>query len=93
MVSVQSATPFVRNVLNTGRAFATVETIASRFAIQYNRLLELSAQQLISCDIEPGELNGCEGGTLYSAFETVKQVSLINLALYEHWYLHCCGLG
>lgn len=66
----------VQNAPNTGRAFATVETIASRFAIQYKSLLELSAQQLISCDVKPGELNGCSGGTLYNAFDTVKQVSL-----------------
>lgn len=60
----------------TGRAFATVETIASRFAIQYKDLLELSAQQLISCDVKSGELNGCSGGTLLAAFWTVKEVSL-----------------
>lgn len=80
MVSAQSTIHISSKCSYTGRAFATVETIASRFAIQYKDLLELSAQQLISCDVKSGELNGCSGGTLYAAFETVKKVSL-DLAL------------
>lgn len=58
------------------RAFATVETIASRYAIQYKDLVELSAQQLISCDVIMPDLDGCNGGALLSAFGTVQKVSL-----------------
>ena len=55
------------------RAFATVETIASRYAIQTGYLLELSAQQLISCDVGD-ELSGCKGGALLSAFKSTLKV-------------------
>ena len=60
-----------------GRAFATVETIASRYAIQSGHLLELSAQQLISCDVGP-ELDGCSGGALELAFSSVEEVNTHN---------------
>ena len=35
--------------------------------------MELSAQQLISCDTGP-ELDGCHGGALLLAFSTVTDV-------------------
>ena len=56
------------------RAFAIVETIASRYAIQYNHLYELSPQQLISCDFDPAVgLEGCNGGDINVAlWELVK---------------------
>lgn len=59
------------------RAFATVETIGSRYAIQTGHLLELSAQQLISCDTGR-ELDGCNGGALEFAFYSVKYVRLLS---------------
>ena len=53
------------------RAFAVVETITSRYAIQTGQLVELSPQQLISCDTWPG-LQGCDGGVLEVAFASIK---------------------
>ena len=58
------------------RAFAIVETIASRYAIQYKHLYELSPQQLISCDYDPAMgLDGCNGGDIYVALSTLVEVS------------------
>ena len=50
-----------------------METIGSRYAIQTGHLLELSAQQLISCDTGV-ELDGCKGGALEYAFGSVESV-------------------
>ena len=55
-----------------------METIGSRYAIQTGHLLELSAQQLISCDTGV-ELDGCKGGALEYAFGSVESVR----------YIHC----
>lgn len=52
------------------RAFAVVETVTSRYAIQSSQLVELSPQQLISCDQLP-ELQGCDGGVLEVAFASI----------------------
>ena len=58
------------------RAFAVVETIASRYAIQSKHLYELSPQQLISCDYDPSAgLEGCSGGEICSALSTLVDVS------------------
>ena len=58
------------------RAFAVVETIASAYAIKSHRLYQLSPQQLISCDYNPAKsLDGCRGGSLKEAFETIREVS------------------
>ena len=57
------------------RAFAIVETIASKYAIQYNHLYELSPQQLISCDYDPPGLDGCNGGDIYLALSKLVKVS------------------
>ena len=57
------------------RAFAIVETIASRYAIQYKHLYELSPQQLISCDYDPAVgLEGCNGGDIYVALLALAEV-------------------
>ena len=50
-----------------------METVGSRYAIQTGHLLELSAQQLISCDTGV-DLNGCKGGALHYAFDSVESV-------------------
>lgn len=61
--------------VNSYRAFAIVETMASRYAITKHRLYELSAQQLISCEYDPAdELDGCQGGALETAFQVLAQV-------------------
>jgi cathepsin O len=57
-------------------AFATVETIGSRYAIQTGRLVELSTQQLISCETG-GELEGCHGGQLEPAFRRIRDEGMI----------------
>ena len=58
------------------RAFAIVETIASRYAIQYGHLYELSPQQLISCYYLPAVgLEGCNGGDIQVALLTLVEVS------------------
>ena len=76
---------------NAHRAFATVETIASRYAIQYGHLVELSAQQLISCDVEIPSLDGCRGGALFEAFSTVQNVSLNSESHFEpSTFCACC---
>jgi cathepsin O len=64
-------------------AFATVETIASRYAIQTGHLWELSAQQLISCDTGV-DLDGCKGGALEVAFGTIKykDIIIVNASVY-----------
>jgi cathepsin O len=64
-------------------AFATVETIGSRYAIQTGHLLELSAQQLISCDTGV-ELDGCKGGALEYAFGSVESesITIVNASTY-----------
>ena len=66
---------FISNVYLC-RAFAVVETIASRYAIQSKHLYELSPQQLISCDYDPSVgLEGCSGGEICSALSTLVDVS------------------
>lgn len=55
-----------------------VETIASAYAIEQKQKLQhiLSSQQLISCDMNPSiGLNGCKGGELLNALQTLKTVS------------------
>ena len=64
------------SLLHTCRAFAVVETVASAYAIKSHHLYQLSPQQLISCDYKPGlSLDGCRGGSLKEAFQTIKDVS------------------
>ena len=60
------------------RAFAVVETIESAYAINKKQKLQftLSSQQLISCDQSAVlELDGCKGGVLKTAFESLKNVA------------------
>ena len=55
-----------------------VETVASAYAIKSHHLYQLSPQQLISCDYNPAKsLDGCRGGSLKEAFETIRDVSCL----------------
>ncbi len=61
----------------TFRAFAVAETIGSAYAIETNATIKhiLSAQQVISCDMNPNSgLDGCNGGVLKTAFSTLQDV-------------------
>lgn len=50
-----------------------VEVLESAYAIHYNTTpVELSTQQLISCDFNRASLNGCKGGILQVAFQYVN---------------------
>ena len=61
------------NHLPPARAFAVVESIASKLAIDGGKLYQLSSQQLISCDYKPARnLDGCKGGTIQDALSTIK---------------------
>lgn len=74
----------VRNQERCGScwAFAVVETIESRYAIEHpGNLLVLSPQQLIACDycdttVPECHLEGCHGGVLSEAFETVRDQNM-----------------
>ena len=61
-----------------------VETLESSYAIQNpGHLYELSPQQLISCDYNQKlELEGCDGGVIYNAFMTVKDVSVLQVEFF-----------
>lgn len=61
-----------------------VETITSRYAIQSGQLVELSPQQLISCDTAVG-LDGCDGGVLQVAFSSITvSLPLHGVAKHAH---------
>ena len=69
------------------RAFAIVETIESKYAIDHlphHELYELSPQQLISCEVVT-YLDGCDGGVLVIAFDTLVKVRGV---MAVSWPLH-----
>ncbi|AAS82707.1 ORF31 [Agrotis segetum granulovirus] len=49
-------------------AFSTIANIESLYAIKYNKLLDLSEQQLVNCDEQN---NGCNGGLMHWAMEEI----------------------
>ena len=60
-------------------AFATTETVESRVAIDTGTLLDLSPQQLVSCDANPqhcGGVGGCNGSTAEQAYQYVATQGL-----------------
>ena len=62
-----------------------METIASAYAIETDHLYQLSPQQLISCDYYPSlSLDGCRGGSLKEAFQTIRDVSSVILVAISH---------
>ncbi|QDL57023.1 V-CATH [Dione juno nucleopolyhedrovirus] len=61
-------------------AFATLGSLESQFAIKYNRLINLSEQQLIDCDSVDA---GCEGGLLHTAYEAIMEMGGVQV---EHDY-------
>ncbi|USC25962.1 v-cath [Palpita vitrealis nucleopolyhedrovirus] len=52
-------------------AFATLSSLESQFAIKYNKLIDLSEQQMIDCDSVDA---GCDGGLLHTAFEAIMDM-------------------
>jgi C1A family cysteine protease len=62
----------IKNQKNCGAcwAFASTQAIESHYAIKYNKLVELSQQQIIDCD-KVG--HGCHGGFHFEALDYVKR--------------------
>ncbi|KAL5460170.1 hypothetical protein EMCRGX_G033598 [Ephydatia muelleri] len=75
-------------------ALAVVETIESSWSIQSQTLLPLSSQQVISCDYSPNQsLDGCDGGSLSSAFATLQSRQNISAIVPESVYPFVSGDG
>lgn len=51
-------------------AFSAIGNIESQYAIQYNKLVDLSEQQLVNCDHQN---NGCNGGLIHWAMEEIMR--------------------
>ena len=67
----------VRNQGNCGDcwAHAAVETVDSLYAINTSQLLNMSVQQIVSCDTADGNA-GCQGGLMDPAFTYISQNGL-----------------
>ena len=68
-------------------AFSTVEEIESSWFLAGNKLIELSPQQIVSCDTTDG---GCNGGDTTTAYAYVKQAGGLEL---ESSYPYTSGGG
>lgn len=50
-------------------AFSAVANIESLYAMQYNKILDLSEEQLLDCDLSN---DGCDGGIMDEAYKYIK---------------------
>ncbi|AOT85582.1 v-cath [Cyclophragma undans nucleopolyhedrovirus] len=71
----------VTNVKNQGAcgacwAFATLASLETQYALKFNRLVNLSEQQLIDCDYVD---LGCMGGLLHTAYEQMMTMGGVQL--------------
>ncbi|KYR02454.1 peptidase C1A family protein [Tieghemostelium lacteum] len=58
-------------------AFGAVESISDRFCTMKNETVQLSFQDLVTCD---GNDDGCQGGDAYSAYSYVQKKGLVTAA-------------
>ncbi|GAM19866.1 hypothetical protein SAMD00019534_030410 [Acytostelium subglobosum LB1] len=56
-------------------AFGAIESISDRYCIQKNTSIQLSFQDLVTCDTS---MDGCNGGDAYSAYKWVQKTGVVS---------------
>ncbi len=66
-------------------AFSAIEQVESNWILAGNSMVELSAQQLVDCDLNN---EGCNGGVTPEAFAYLKKFGLETESAYPYTCVH-----